>query len=179
MFLYIYIYNTGTPDDHYSDVIMSAVATKIAEVSSEYSTVNSGASQRKHQSPAWLAFVRGIQLWPADSSHKRSVTRKMFSFDDVRMTCTTWVVGMDYRWVSVLLSNCRWLTSEKAESKTATIFSKTKQSLYSPSGRTSYRQISWATRFLFRFFQSLKNGTSTSAAVLLICLSFFLAMRSS
>ena len=39
-----------------------------------YSTVNSGADLRKHQSSASLAFV-----------HKWPVTRKMFPFDDVIM----------------------------------------------------------------------------------------------
>ena len=39
--------------------------------------------QRKHQSSASLAFVRGIQRWPVNSPHKGPVTRKMFPFDDV------------------------------------------------------------------------------------------------
>ena len=47
--------------------------------------VFSGADQRKHQSSASLAFVRGIHRWPVNSPHKRPVTRKMFSFDDVIM----------------------------------------------------------------------------------------------
>ena len=44
-----------------------------------------GADQRKHQSSASLAFVRGINRWPVNSPHKWPVTRKMFSFDDVIM----------------------------------------------------------------------------------------------
>ena len=40
-------------------------------------------SQRKHQSSASLAFVRGIHWWPLDSPHKGPVTRKMFPFGDV------------------------------------------------------------------------------------------------
>ena len=47
--------------------------------------VCSGADQRKHQSPASLAFVREIHRSPGDSSHKGSATRKMFPFDDVIM----------------------------------------------------------------------------------------------
>ena len=48
-----------------------------------YWTVCSGADQRKHQSSASLAFVRGIHRWPVNSPHKGPVTRKMFPFDDV------------------------------------------------------------------------------------------------
>ena len=40
---------------------------------------------KKHQSSASLAFVRGIRRWPVNSPHKRPVTRKMFSIDDVIM----------------------------------------------------------------------------------------------
>ena len=50
-----------------------------------YSTVHSGADQRKHQSSASLAFVRGIQRWPVNYPHKGPVTRKMFPLDDVIM----------------------------------------------------------------------------------------------
>ena len=35
-------------------------------------TVYSGADQRKHQSSASLAFVRGIHWWPVNSPHKPS-----------------------------------------------------------------------------------------------------------
>ena len=51
-----------------------------------YSAVYSGADQRKHQSSASLAFVRGIHRWPVNSPHKWPVTRKMFPFDDVIMS---------------------------------------------------------------------------------------------
>ena len=53
--------------------------------------------------------------------------------------------------------------------------------LYSLSGRTSYRKISWcleAARFGFRLFQSFWNLTGTSAAALPICLSNVRAIRS-
>ena len=43
-------------------------------------------SQRKHQSSASLAFVRGIHRRPVNSPHKWPVTWKMFPFDDVIMT---------------------------------------------------------------------------------------------
>ena len=54
-------------------------------------TVFSGADQRKHQSSASLAFVRGIHWWPVNSPHKWPVTRKMFPFDDVIMSSTSFV----------------------------------------------------------------------------------------
>ena len=41
--------------------------------------------QRKHQSSASLAFMRGIHRGPVNSPHKRPVTRKTFPFDDVIM----------------------------------------------------------------------------------------------
>ena len=45
---------------HYSDVIMSVMTSLTTCASIVYSTVCPGADQRKHQSPALLAFVRGI-----------------------------------------------------------------------------------------------------------------------
>ena len=71
--------------DHYDDVIMSAIASQITSITIVYSTVYSGADQRKHESSASLAFVRGIHRGPVNSPHKCPVTRKMFPFDDVIM----------------------------------------------------------------------------------------------
>ena len=45
---------------YYNDVIMGAIASQITSLTIVYSTVSSGADQSKHQSPASLAFVRGI-----------------------------------------------------------------------------------------------------------------------
>ena len=71
--------------DHYSEVIMGPIASQITSLTIVYSTVYSDADQRKHQSSASLAFVRGIHRWPVNSPHKGPVTRKMFPFDDVIM----------------------------------------------------------------------------------------------
>ena len=71
--------------NHYDDVIMSAMASQITSLTIVYSTVYSGVDQRKHQSSAPLAFVRGIHRGPVNSPHKGPVTRKMFPFDDVIM----------------------------------------------------------------------------------------------
>ena len=54
---------------------MSAMTSQITGVSFICSTVGSGADQRKHESSASLAFVRGIHRWPVNSPHKRRVTR--------------------------------------------------------------------------------------------------------
>ena len=63
---------------HHSDVIMGAMASQITSLAIVYSTVYSGADQRKHQSSASLAFVRGIHRWPVNSPHKGPVTGKCF-----------------------------------------------------------------------------------------------------
>ena len=73
---------------HYNNVIMSAMASQITNITIVYSTVYPGADQRKHQSSASLAFVRGIHRWPVNSPHKWPVTRKMFPFDYVIMCCS-------------------------------------------------------------------------------------------
>ena len=54
---------------HHSDVIMGAIAVY---------WVCSGADQRKHQSSASLAFVRGIHRLPVNSPHNGPVMRKCF-----------------------------------------------------------------------------------------------------
>ena len=74
---------------HYDDVIMSAMASQITSHTIVYSIVYLGADQRKHQSSASLAFVRGIHRWPVNSPHKGPVTRKMFPFDDVIIWCSS------------------------------------------------------------------------------------------
>ena len=78
-------------------VIMSAMASQITGVSIACSTVWSGAHQRKHQSSASLAFVRGIHRWPVDSPHKGPVTLKMFPFDDVIMWLSDHISSSFYK----------------------------------------------------------------------------------
>ena len=62
---------------------MGTIASQITSVTIVYSTVYSDVDQRKYQSSASLAFVRGIHRRPVNSPHKWPVTRKMFPFDDV------------------------------------------------------------------------------------------------
>ena len=61
----------GLFKDHYSDVIIIALASQIIDVSIVYSTVSSGTDQRKHQSS------RRWPLWE-ESAAQRPVTRKFF-----------------------------------------------------------------------------------------------------
>ena len=72
-------------NSHYIYVIMGAMASQITSLTIVYSILYSGADQRKHQSPASLAFVRGIHLLPVNSPHKWSITRKMSPYHDVIM----------------------------------------------------------------------------------------------
>ena len=73
---------------YYNDVIMGVIASQIPSLTIVYSTVYSGADQRKHQSSASVAFVRGIHRWSGNSPHKWPVTRKMS--DDVIMLALNW-----------------------------------------------------------------------------------------
>ena len=95
----------NTVSHHYSDVIVGVTAPQINSLTIVYSTVYSGTDQRKHQSSASLAFVRGIHRWPVSSLHKWPAMQKMFPYDDVIMIayaqwsldhdesclCCTWV----------------------------------------------------------------------------------------
>ena len=78
----------GLTDNHYNDVIMSAMASQITGVSIVYLTASWGADQIKHQSFASLAFVRGIHRWQENSPYKGSVTWKMFPLEDVIIKST-------------------------------------------------------------------------------------------
>ena len=78
-------FNSHRNLDHYSDVIMGAMASQITCLTIVYSVVYSGTDQRKHQSSAPLAFLRGIHRGPVNSPHKGPITRKMFPFDDLIM----------------------------------------------------------------------------------------------
>ena len=75
---------------HYNDVIMSAMAPQITNLTIVDSIVYSGADHRKYQSSASLAFVRGIHRWPVNSLHKGPVKQKMFIFDYVIMNREAW-----------------------------------------------------------------------------------------
>ena len=78
--------NNDQLNQHRDDVIMSTVASQITSLTIVYSSVYSGADQRKRQSSASLAFVLGIHRRPVNSPHKWPITRKMFIIDYAIMT---------------------------------------------------------------------------------------------
>ena len=84
---------------HYNDVIMSLMTSQTTVDSIVFSTVCSGAKQRKYQSSASLAFVRVIHRRPVDSPHKGPVAQKMSPFDDVIMY---------YKWGSTVPICVKW-----------------------------------------------------------------------
>ena len=102
---------------HYNDGTMDAIASQITSITIVYSTVYSDADQRKHQSSASLAFVRGIHRWPVNSPHKWPVTRKMFPIDDVIMAREHFYIEPEPRSLTKT-SMSGWLSS----SSTASLF---------------------------------------------------------
>ena len=109
----------------YSDAITGAMASQITGVGVVCSTACSGADQRKYQSSASRAFVRGIHQWPMDSPDKRPVTRKMFPSHDVisehidklsrcastvlSKICRTWIISDGFiinNLISILSTRC-------------------------------------------------------------------------
>ena len=85
---------------HYGDVIMGTMACQSTGLLIVYSTVYSGAYQRKHQSSASLAFVG-----PVNSPHKWPLTRKMFPFHDVIMQYTIGtLLGLLFNGISIYFS---------------------------------------------------------------------------
>ena len=63
---------------HYNDVIIGAIASQITSLTTVYSFVYSGTDQRKHQSFASLAFVRGIHRGPVISPTNCQLRGKCF-----------------------------------------------------------------------------------------------------
>ena len=90
---------------------MTMMASQITSLTVVYSTVYSDADQRKHQSSASLAFVRGIHRWPVIYLHNWPVTRKMFPFDDVIMTKETTLKHQVYK-VSPLDSDAGLISTQ-------------------------------------------------------------------
>ena len=76
--------------EHHDDVIMTTMASEITSLTIVYSIVYSDADQRKHQSSASLAFVRGIHRGPVNSPHKWPVRRKCF-----HLITSSWIETYD------------------------------------------------------------------------------------
>ena len=69
---------------HYSGVMMGAMASRIASLTVVYSTVYSAADEKTHQSSVSLAFVRGIHRCRWIPSQRAGNAEKI-PFDDVIM----------------------------------------------------------------------------------------------
>ena len=93
---------------HYSDVIMSTMASQTTGVSTVYSNVCSGADQRKHQSSVVTGLCVGNSPWLVNSPHKGLVTWKLFPSDDVIM-CTDMPVMLHI--ISIVKRSRRWVFS--------------------------------------------------------------------
>ena len=91
---------------HYSDVIMGALASQITSITIVYSTVYLGAHQRKYESSASLAFVRGIHRSPVNSPHKGPVTRKCF-----HLMTSSWFSNITINQVCSILFKQRFVNS--------------------------------------------------------------------
>ena len=85
---------------HDSDDLMSKMASQITSVSIVYLTVCSGQDQRKHQSSASLAFVRGHRWVPPQSASNA----ENVSFDDVIMVQRIYKSYIRYYCVIALVS---------------------------------------------------------------------------
>ena len=67
---------------HYNDVIMGVMVSYITNLTIFYSMVYSGTDQRKRQSPASLAFVRGIHQGLVNSTDKWPVIQNLIPFSN-------------------------------------------------------------------------------------------------
>ena len=70
---FLNVLNWAKSVSHYNDAIMSAMTSQITTLTIVYSTVYSGADQRKHHSSASMAFVCGIHRLPVNSSRTKSL----------------------------------------------------------------------------------------------------------
>ena len=90
---------------------MSVIASQITSLAIVYSTVYSGAVQRKHQSSASLALVRGIHRWPVNTGTRlRASGPEICTQDSVENGLIVTLFRVDSRfvpsqWETALLCN--------------------------------------------------------------------------
>ena len=124
---------------------MGAMASQIAKLTIVYWTVYSGADQRKHQSSASLAFVRGIHRWPVNYPHTWPVTRKMFPFNDVIMSWSVQHRGIFHRaiwrWDTIKVRKIWMICHAENGAKYILYFWRKNLLTYDTTGRTNCR--SW------------------------------------
>ena len=125
---------------HYDDVIMGEIASQITSLTIVYSAVYLDAAQRKYQSSASLAFVRGIHRGPVNSPLKWPVTRKMFTFDDVIMVNH--------------VHKCKWLDINNSTIETLMIFLLISEIVGHVYVRTSSLNNVGVASYIFEIFDS-------------------------
>ena len=91
----------GLRHHHYTDVIMTTMASQITSLTVVYSTVYSDADQRKYQSSATLAFVWGIHRDRWIPRTKGLLRGKCFHL----MTSSWWRLQMSWRKKCQVISN--------------------------------------------------------------------------
>ena len=165
---------------------MSMMASQITGGSIVYLIICSRTDQRKQHSSASLAFVRGIHRWRVNSSHKGSVTRKMFPFDDVIMIHPylneCWLVANNTL-VNRFKRNCIcneivfiekmqknvWLSVNNSFHKWGdlpTIFTSD-----AVTSETHWRTVSWVTKQIVIHGEPFHNWPALRAG--LLCCNFF------
>ena len=77
---------------------MGPMASQITSISIVYSTVYSGADQRKHQSSAPLAFVRGILPGTGEFPAQMASNAENIPFNDIIMSLGMHHVHCEYIW---------------------------------------------------------------------------------
>ena len=82
--------------DHYNDVIMGAMASQIIRLTIVYSTVYSGADQRKHQSFASLAFEPVTGEFPAQIASNAENVSIWWRHHDSQTPTWGWLLGRPY-----------------------------------------------------------------------------------
>ena len=90
-----------TPDmQHYNDVIMTTMASQITSLTVVYSIVYSGADQRKHQSSASLAFVRGTHrdLWIPAQRTSNAENVSIWWRHHEEWLKSSWLLQMPWHW---------------------------------------------------------------------------------
>ena len=97
--VHLYIVDCSSNLYNYNDVIMGAMSSQITSLRIVYSSVYSGAHQRKPQSSASLAFVWGIHRWPVSSPHKGPVTRKMMTSSWLSLVIGSFIWKLCYYWL--------------------------------------------------------------------------------
>ena len=82
---------------HYTDVIITTMASQITSLTMVYPTVYSDADQKKTSKLRVTGLCVGNSPVPMNSLHKGPVTQKMFPFDDVIMIpCITLRIPIEH-----------------------------------------------------------------------------------